>query len=567
MTPAAPAPDPDPTTPTGWIEHYADMDTGDGSGCRAGTPGFSALAGWIGANDAEMPSGWRDGSRVWIWDNRNRASMHGEEVESTFNDCAMRERKRFVNVSDEDTPLDAIKDDGADQKLLISRSGNTFEPLHEEDKGVEWGKHLNSAAAGTPNIMLVLALGNGDGEPTSLTQRSTVYQYSPGLIEAVKPENVGQARWIVVGGYTEDRPSAGSSLCGGAEALCLFAPWSEGGNSGTSIATPQVSAALDTVWAVWPVMSTLDLRNLAFDCAENRGAADNARSYSYSSGRSFTSNTNSTWGHGILSLECLFTANGGLEDPATGAAISGGIYGPLAGVVAGASITGVDYTGRDFSYGFARPVARENPALASLTNAGRANLRPLLSISGLRAYAYGAGSVSGRLLERGALRVDLTASAAGRGIGGAAIGMRVAWQAGGFTFAAGVAAQPEGVGSLTGSRAFRAPSTVSAAVTGAYAKAFPYGFSVHVQANHWRTVATRGRSLWQSAQLAESRLGASLMKRFGGQDPSGRAGKHELALQAFWQSGLAGSVNAGERSWAVGGIREAGAWLTWRYAR
>ena len=558
VTPPAPAPDPGPTTPSGWIEQYAGDDDSD---CRAGTPGFGALAGWIGANGAEMPEGWRDGSRVWILD----SGEHGADVEATFNDCAMRERARLVGDS-ERTVLEQIRDRGADRKLLLSRSGRLPGEFGAEHRRIPWAELLNGGGGETPELMVVIAAGN-DGRPVDLTDPLR----SPALADAVKESNAEQARWIVVGGYTGDAPAAGSSRCGDAEALCLFAPWSEGGNSGTSIATPQVSAALDTVWAVWPSMSTLDLRNLAFDCAENRGAADTTRTYSYSAGGgTFTSNTNSTWGHGILSLECLFTANGGLEDPTTGNRISGGIYGPLAGVVAGASITGVDYTGRDFSYGFARPVVRENPALASLANPARANLRPVQAISGMRAHGHASGSVSGRLWQSGALRVDLTASGAGRGIGGAAIGMRVAWQAGGFTFAAGVAGQPEGAGSLTGARAFRAPSTVSAAVSGAYAKALPYGFSVHLQADHWRTVATRGRSLWQSADLAESRIGAALVRRFApreGVAPRGGAGRHEVAMQALWQSGLAGSVNAGGRSWAVAGRSDAGVWLSWRYAR
>ena len=66
-------------------------------------------------------------------------------------------------------------------------------------------------------------------------------------------------------------------------------------------------------------MDVLDLRNLAFDCAENMSAPDGetavTRSYSYSNGRTFTSDTNSRWGHGILSLTCLYTPNGGLQDP------------------------------------------------------------------------------------------------------------------------------------------------------------------------------------------------------------------------------------------------------------
>ena len=172
--------------------------------------------------------------------------------------------------------------------------------------------------------------------------------------------------------------------------MCLFAPWEVKGRTdsatkiGTSHATPQVAAALDTVWAVWPDMDILDLRNLAFDCAENMAAPEGetavTRSYSYKNGRSFTLDTNSTWGHGILSLTCLFTPNGGLQNPVTGTPISGGIYGPLAGPVTGASIAGVDYTGRDFGHGFAYPVARENFALAAT-----ANLRPAQAIPG----AYG----------------------------------------------------------------------------------------------------------------------------------------------------------------------------------
>ena len=86
-------------------------------------------------------------------------------------------------------------------------------------------------------------------------------------------------------------------------------------------------------------MDVLDLRNLTFDCAENMAAPEGetatTRSYSYSNGRSFTSDTNSTWGHGILSMTCLFTPNGGLQNPVTGNAISGEIYGPLAGPVTG----------------------------------------------------------------------------------------------------------------------------------------------------------------------------------------------------------------------------------------
>ena len=207
---------------------------------------------------------------------------------------------------------------------------------------------------------------------------------------------------------------------------------------------------------------------------------------------------------------------------------------------------GVDYTGRDFGYGFARPVARENFALAAT-----ANLRASGVIASADGLGYAPGAFSGRLAQRGRLAVDLTAA-------GNAVGVVSAWRIGGLTIRGGLAAQPEGAGSLTGSRAFRAPASVSAAVTAAYGKAFPLGFSTHVQAHHWRTVATQGRSLWEGADLRESRLSAAVVKR---------AGPHEFALQGVWRSGLSGSLRVDGRSWALAPQRETGLWLTWNYSQ
>ena len=126
---------------------------------------------------------------------------------------------------------------------------------------------------------------------------------------------------------------------------------------------------------------------------------------------------------------------------------------------------------------------------------------------------------------------------------------------GGLTLRGGIAAQPEGAGSLTGSRAFRAPSTVSAAITAAYGKVLPYGLTGHVQADHWRTLSTQGRSLWENARLSESRLAAALVKRVG---------RHEFTLQGVWRSGLSGSLDVDGRSWALRPRTESGVWLTWR---
>ena len=272
------------------------------------------------------------------------------------------------------------------------------------------------------------------------------------------------------------------------------------------------------------------------------GDTTTERSYSYSNGRSFTSTTNSTWGHGILSMTCLFTPNGGLQNPVTGDAISGGIIGPLAGPVTGATITGVDYTGRDFGYGFARPVARENWALAAT-----ANLSGSGAFFGNRSAPYAATRVRGAGATGPAVAANLTAA-------GNALGLTAEWRTRGLTFRGGIAVQPEGVGSLTGSRAFRAPSTVSAAVTAAYGRTVGSGMAVHVQADHWRTLATRGRSLWEGASLRESRLTAALVKSIG---------RHEFALQGIWRSGLSGALDVDGRVWALAPRAERGVWLTW----
>ena len=118
----------------------------------------------------------------------------------------------------------------------------------------------------------------------------------------------------------------------------------------------------------------------------------------------------------------------------------------------------------------------------------------------------------------------------------------------------GIAVQPEGVGSLTGSRSFRAPSSVSAALTVAYGRELRAGLSAHLQADHWRTLATHGRSLWEGAQLSESRISAALVKRMGA---------HEFALQGVWRSGLSGSLEVSGKAWTVTPQSTRGLWLTW----
>ncbi len=558
--PMAPPPPP-PPEPT-FEERLADLAAFDPNPCRAATPGFEALGGWLQNDGRELGT-----SRVWISDKGpfNAAELnsnnHGALVWDVFTNCAVRssEAQYYDYVADDDdtiTPYhELLAEQGEDLINSRSRSPDYEDvPLPEPSGWIDgWNRRgqlgrWNDGTHDGQRVLTVQSAGNNNGTRTSVLQEA---RFQLAL------QHTDIALWIVVGGHVGDgderAPASGSSLCGAADPLCLFAPWGAqrqdgtGTLVGTSVAAPRVTAALDTVWTVWPDMDILDLRNLAFDCAENMPARDGDtstdRTYSYSNGREFMSTTNSTWGHGILSLTCLFTPNGGLQDPTTGEAIAGGIFGPIAGPVTGASIMGVDYTGRDFGYGFARPVARENFALAAT-----GNLRPVQAVYAMPGFRYNRAAVHGALWRSDAISVNLTAA-------GNAIGVATEWRAGNFTLRSGLAAQPEGVGSVTGSRAFRAPSTVSAAITAAYGRALPQGFSMHLQADYWQTLATQGRSLWQSAELSESRISAALVKR---------AGRHEFALQGAWQSGLAGSLDVDGRSWPVAGIRESSVWLTWR---
>ena len=52
----------------------------------------------------------------------------------------------------------------------------------------------------------------------------------------------------------------------------------------------------------------------------------------------------------------------------------------------------------------------------------------------------------------------------------------------------------------------------------------------------------RGRSLWEGADIRESRISAALVKRVG---------VHEFALQGVWRSGLSGSLEVSGKAWAV----------------
>ena len=119
----------------------------------------------------------------------------------------------------------------------------------------------------------------------------------------------------------------------------------------------------------------MELRDLVLGCAEDLGEEG----------------PDAMWGRGVLSFNCLFTPQGELRDPRTDTILSGGIYGPMAGVyggvldttiMAGGSIPGLDTTGRDFAYQLMRWSHWENHALRVATDrspakaAARCRARP-----------------------------------------------------------------------------------------------------------------------------------------------------------------------------------------------
>ena len=346
VTPPAPPPPPPPPPEPTFEERLADLAAFDPNPCRAETPGFEALGGWLKNDGREL-----GGSRVWIDDggtlDQPLSESHGARVWASFTACAARSDEEHYN---EDGALHwkSIRADGGDGIVSFS-SAPFWEDIVLPEPGV-WAEYpharpgiLDVEHDGNRDGQRLLRLsgaGNDNGKRTSHLQRAG---FQLALQESAT------ALVILIGGYVgegDDRAPAadiattsggmtGSSFCDDAAPLCLFAPWRAEGRddtatkTGTSHATPQTAAALDTVWAVWPDMDVLDLRNLAFDCAEDmpapEGETATTRSYSYKNGRSFTSDTNSTWGHGILSMTCLFTPNGGLQNPVTGNAVSGGI--------------------------------------------------------------------------------------------------------------------------------------------------------------------------------------------------------------------------------------------------
>ena len=109
--PAPVTPPPPPPEPT-FEERLADLAEFDPNLCRAETPGFEALGGWLKNDGRALGT-----SRVWIEDQGLRTAplseSHGARVWASFTACAVRsDPDRYF--SDGSTYIEARTNDGGD---------------------------------------------------------------------------------------------------------------------------------------------------------------------------------------------------------------------------------------------------------------------------------------------------------------------------------------------------------------------------------------------------------------------------------------------------------------------
>ena len=240
VTPPPPPPPPPPPEPM-FDERLADLAAFDPNPCRARTPGFEALGGWLKNDGREL-----GGSRVWIDDVRGVGStavrvprsarmgelhglcgsIHGRSL-SQQRSVALgvrsrrwRRRDRFDFVGPRVGGYRNCRNRGVWSEYPHVRAG----VLDVENDGNRDGQRL----------LRLAAAGNDNGKRTSHLQRAG---FQLALQESAT------ALVILIGGYVgegDDRAPAadiattsggmtGSSFCDDAAPLCLFAPWRGGG--------------------------------------------------------------------------------------------------------------------------------------------------------------------------------------------------------------------------------------------------------------------------------------------------------------------------------------------------
>ena len=540
--------------------------------CQRQTPGFEEFGGWLAERRHYLNE---SDSRVW----RHMTDGHESNAPTlrAFTDCTEDKRRLTTNIL-----ADAMLDEpaefanlplGVDARIVlldtvIPKVGeHTNGARHEDpehvwsDAGSGWYPTFTRNGSGAKFLHLQ-PLGdwgyeNASGWRTQVSDWNTAGSDMSAWTDAAREfgwrlpsiqertgeglrmlANTDTALWLLVGGYTGSGPSRrihpNSAVCGDAKQLCLFAPWEyeytnkEGTlqvASGTAIAAAQVAAALDNVLLLWPNYDLLDLRDLVLDCAEDLG----------------DEGPDAMWGRGVLSFNCLFTAQGDLRDPRTNTILSGGIYGPMQGLshggsaptpsLTGANVPGIDRTGREFLYPVLRWSNQDNHAL--LVASGFSGDGPTASLP--RAHR----SYSAALLEDGPFSARIAAV-------GDAVGAIAQWRAGGFlsgsglwTFRGGLALQQEGAGSLRGERVFRAPATLSSTFSFAFQHHFTTRLALHLQGNYWVTLDTKPRSLWAGAQLSELRASAAIAYQ---------SSRFNAVLQAQYGGGLAGRLDVAGRT-------------------
>ena len=543
--------------------------------CQRQTGGFEEFGGWLAQRGHYHNV---TDSRVWRYTSDDNDLKVG--TQRTFSDCTDNRRTLTTDILADDLLAEPVEFDdlpvSEDARIVLlditvptvgdhnagarhenpnyvwSNAGSGWYPtftqdgtgakfLHVQPLG-DWGYRSSSGWQSQ------LAKWDRDGSDMSawndIAQRygwrlpSIQEQTGEGLRMLI---NADTSLWLLVGGYTGSGGTRSihpnSAVCGTAKELCLFAPWTyrytddEGQPQtaeGTAVAAAQVTAALDNLLVLWPDYDLLALRDLVLGCAEDLG----------------DEGPDAMWGHGVLSFNCLFTPQSDLRDPRTGAILSGGIIGPLSGThggagsvasLAGAPISGVDRTGRNFTYPLTRWSYRENHALLAATAVpDNSDEIPSWKSGGFRARTRSAA-----VLQEGGFSARISAS-------GDALGAVALWRAGGllarsglWTFRGGLALQPEGAGSLTGSGVFRAPSTLSSAFSAEFQHNFTATLSLRVQGQYWLTLKTGTRSLWADAQLTEIRASASLHYRLG---------RMRAILQAQYGGGLRGRLEVAERA-------------------
>ena len=213
--PAPVAPPPPPPEPT-FEERLADLAAFDPNPCRAQTPGFEALGGWLTNDGRELGA-----SRVWISDRGpfNAAEFttetHGARVWDVFTDCAVRfsEAQYYDYAADDDdtiTPYHELLAE-QDEDLINSRSRSPdYEdiPFPEPSGWIDgWNRRdqlgrWNDGTHDGQRVLTVQSAGNYNGVRTAVLQE-------PRFQLAL--QHTDSVLWILVGGYAgeERRPRPG----------------------------------------------------------------------------------------------------------------------------------------------------------------------------------------------------------------------------------------------------------------------------------------------------------------------------------------------------------------------